>query len=139
MTQRHPHTRKRAKELRREQTGPETLLWSRLRAGRLGVKFQRQAVLAPYIADFAARSHRLVVELDGETHGRGAYDTARTRELESRGWRVLRFTNDDVLTNLDEVLRAILIALGRDPEPPRPLQGERGEPRQRRGERGESP
>lgn len=139
MAVRHLETRARAKELRRAQTGPETLLWSRLRGGRLGVKFQRQVVLAPWVADFAARAHRLAIELDGETHvGREEYDAARTRDLQSRGWRVLRFTNDDVLTNLDGVLRAILIALGRDPDNPRPLQGERDSRREATAGRGGS-
>ena len=94
------------------------------------MKFQKQVVLAPYIADFGARSHRLVIEVDGDTHGgREAYDAARTRALEQRGYRVIRFTNADVMTNLDGVLQAILIALGGDPESPRPLQGERASQR----------
>jgi very-short-patch-repair endonuclease len=127
---RHIETRARAKDLRKKLTEPEHRLWYHLRANRLGVKFQKQAVLAPYIADFASRSERLVIELDGDTHGdSGAYDAARTRTLEARGYRVIRFTNADVMTNLDGVLRAILIALGRDPESPHPLQGEREEPR----------
>jgi very-short-patch-repair endonuclease len=113
---RHIDTRYRARELRTNLTEPERRLWYHLRAKRLGVKFQKQAVLDPYIADFASRSQRLVIELDGDTHGdRAAYDAARTRALEERGYRVLRFTNSDVMTNLDDVLRAILIALGRDP------------------------
>ena len=100
-------------------TEPEKRLWYRLRAGRLGVKFQRQVVIAPYIADFAARSQRLIVEVDGATHGeRQAYDAARTAELERRGYRVIRFTNTDVMTNLDAVLSEILNALGRDPDDP---------------------
>jgi very-short-patch-repair endonuclease len=122
---RHIETRTRAKDLRKKLTEPERRLWYHLRASRLGVKFQKQAVLAPYIADFAARSERLVIELDGDTHaGREGYDAVRTKVLEGRGYRVLRFTNTDVMTNLDGVLRAILIALGRDRESPRPLQGE---------------
>lgn len=85
----------------------------------MGAKFQRQVVLAPYIADFACRSERLVIELDGDTHaGREAYDAARTRALEDLGYRVLRFSNSDVMTNLGAVLDAILKALGRDPEDP---------------------
>jgi very-short-patch-repair endonuclease len=117
--QRHIATRSRAKALRSTLTEPEIRLWQRLRANRLGVKFQRQVVLAPYIADFAARSERLVIELDGDTHGdRERFDAARTRALEARGYRVVRFTNADVMTNLDGVLRAILIALGGDPESP---------------------
>jgi very-short-patch-repair endonuclease len=116
---RHAETRVRAKELRANLSPPERTLWNALRASRLGLKFQRQVVLAPYIADFAARSERLVIELDGETHvGREAYDAARTVALEARGYRVLRFANNEVVNNLDGVLRTILIALGKDPELP---------------------
>ena len=112
--------------MRANLTEAERRLWYRPRANRFGVKFQRQVVLAPYIADFASRSERLVIELDGDTHGeREVYDAARTRALKQRGYRVIRFTNVDVMTNLDDVLRAILITLGRDPESPHPLQGER--------------
>jgi len=123
---RHVTTRTRAKRLRANLTPPERALWNAIRANRIGIKFQKQVVLAPYIADFAARSERLIVELDGDTHGgRQAYDAARTRALEGRGYRVLRFTNADVMSNLEGVVRSILIELGRDPESPRPLQGER--------------
>ena len=116
---RHIETRERAKQLRAALTEPERRLWFRLRANRLDVKFQRQVVIAPYIADFAARSHRLIVEVDGDTHaGRAAYDATRTASLEKRGYRVLRFTNTDVMTNLDAVLGAILEALGLDPHDP---------------------
>jgi very-short-patch-repair endonuclease len=115
MTKRHPETRTRAKELRTDMTAPEIALWSVLRAGQLGVKFQRQVVLAPYVADFAARSERLVIEIDGDTHvGREGEDAARTAALETCGYRVLRFTNMEIGTNLDGVLRRILIELGRD-------------------------
>ena len=123
---RHTETRDRARALRTNLTEPERRLWYRLRSSRLGVKFQRQVVLAPYIADFACRSRRLIIEVDGDTHsGREAYDAARTRALDEMGYRVLRFTNADVMTNLDGVLGAILTALDRDPKSPRPLQGER--------------
>lgn len=123
MTKRHLQTRARAKELRANLTPPERALWHVLRAGRIGVKFQRQVVLPPYVADFASRSERLVVELDGDTHaGREAYDATRTAALEDRGYRVIRFSNSDVMTDLEGVTRAILVALGRDPDtPPPPL------------------
>ena len=82
MPKRHIETRARAKALRQTMTPPERALWDIVRARRLaGVKFVRQAVRPPYIADFAARSHRLIVELDGDTHGSGAaqaYDARRT-------------------------------------------------------------
>ncbi len=119
MTKRHGVTRARAKQLRTDMTAPERVLWSVLRGGQLGVKFQRQVVLAPYIADFAARSARLIIEIDGDSHvDREAEDEVRSAFLKVRGYRVLRFTNSEVMTNLDGVTRAILIELGRDPEVP---------------------
>ena len=132
---RHIETRIRAKDLRKRLTEPERRLWYHLRGNRFGVKFQKQAVLAAYIADFASRSERLVIELDGDIHGeRQAYDSAHTRSLEARGYRVIRFTNADVMTNIDGVLEAIRLVL----TSPRPLQGERemrGEARAGRGGR----
>jgi len=98
-------------------TPPEEKLWSILRGGRLqGIKFVRQMVFGPnYVADFAARHHALVIELDGDSHaGRADYDAARTAFMESQGYRVIRFSNSDVMTNIEGVARAILIALGRD-------------------------
>ena len=98
-------------------TPPEAKLWSALRGGRLqGIKFVRQMVFDDhYIADFAARHHGLVIELDGDSHaGREDYDAARTAFIESQGYHVIRFSNSDVMTNIDGVTRAILIELGRD-------------------------
>ena len=116
---RHIETRARAKQLRSNQTEPERRLWNAVRGNRLGIKFQRQVVLAPYIADFAARSERLVVELDGDTHAdREVEDRRRTLALEQMGYRVVRFSNADVMGNLEGVLRSILIGLGRDPDSP---------------------
>jgi very-short-patch-repair endonuclease len=114
---RNPENRSRAKQLRAEMTPPEHALWAILRAGRLqDVKFVRQMVFGPaYVADFAARKHRLVIELDGDSHaGREAQDAARTAFIEAKGWRVIRFTNSEVVTNPEGVARAILIALGKD-------------------------
>jgi very-short-patch-repair endonuclease len=136
---RHIETRTRAKTLRANLTEPERRLWYRIRANRLGVKFQRQVVLPPYIADFACRSRRLVVEVDGDTHGgREAYDAARTRALAEMGYRMIRVTNAEVMTNLDGVLQAILLAL----KSPHPVQGERasrGEAEAGRGRGSKSP
>lgn len=134
---RHIETRNRAKRLRSMLTEAERRLWYRLRANRLGVKFQRQVVLAPYIADFAARSERLIVEIDGDTHaGREAYDAARTRTLEHMGYRVIRVTNADVMTNIDGVLNHILIALDRNSETPLTHEGERATPQSGAGSGG---
>jgi len=116
---RHCVTRSRAKQLRTNLTIAERKLWQILRANRLGVKFQRQVVLAPYIADFAARSERLVIEIDGDTHGdRQAYDAARTAALGKMGYRVIRFTNSEVMTNFDAVVETILRELSRNLDSP---------------------
>ena len=104
-----PEQQQRARALRREATFPERLIWSRLRNGKLaGLKFRRQHTIGPFIVDFCCLGARLVVELDGLSHvGRAAYDDVRTTELSQRGYRVIRVTNDDVLTNIDAVLEMI--------------------------------
>ncbi|MET1111397.1 MAG: DUF559 domain-containing protein, partial [Allosphingosinicella sp.] len=101
-------------------TTAERRLWYALREKRLeGAKFRRQVVIGPYIADFACRLPKmLVVEVDGETHaGRELYDAARTTDLKKRGYEVMRFTNSDVMTNLDGVLLTILQVLQSPPLP----------------------
>ena len=83
---------KRARELRRDQTDVEQLLWSLLRNRQmLDVKFRRQHRIGPYIADFVSVEHKLVMELDGGQHAASAKDAVRTHYLEDFGWRVLRF------------------------------------------------
>ncbi len=105
-------TRPYARRLRRDATGPERLLWSRLRGRALGVAFRRQSPIGPYVVDFFAPLARLVVEVDGRSHaGRAAADAARRTVLESLGLRVVRVTNDDVLYRLDATVRFIADAL----------------------------
>jgi very-short-patch-repair endonuclease len=103
--------RARAKQLRREMTRAETLLWRHLKAKRLaGLGFRRQTPMGNYIADFVSHSCKLVVEVDGESHDfeeRIRHDATRDQWLTSRGYRVLRFTNDDVLRNLEGVVSSI--------------------------------
>ena len=104
----------RAKKMRREATPPERALWRYLKSDQLGgAKFRRQVVIGNYIADFACRKPvMLVVELDGDTHGKQeSYDAGRTRFLESKGYRVLRFSNRDVGQNIEGVLETISAAL----------------------------
>jgi very-short-patch-repair endonuclease len=111
---------KHAKAMRRELTGPELKLWLELRAKRFGnAKFRRQVVIGSYIADFACRNPTmLIVEVDGDTHTESrAYDARRSAFLEGRGYRVVRFTNAEVTTNLDGVLHAIAEALCSPPLP----------------------
>ncbi|WP_326524366.1 endonuclease domain-containing protein [Sphingomonas sp.] len=112
-----------AKAMRQTATEPETRLWLALRAGRFeGVKFRRQKVIGPYIVDFAARDPMMVIEIDGDTHGdRAEYDARRTRLLEEQGYRVIRFSNSDVMTNMDGVLATIAGALPLSQ--PSPLKG----------------
>ena len=104
--------------MRREATPPERALWACLKSDQLlGAKFRRQVVIGPYIADFACRSPvKLVVELDGESHGaQTEYDARRTRYLERLGYRVLRFSNPDVLRNREDVLATIALNLTAEP------------------------
>ncbi|WP_249136363.1 endonuclease domain-containing protein [Bradyrhizobium canariense] len=106
--------RHRAKRLRREMTRAETLLWRHLKADRLaGLAFRRQTPMGNYIADFVAHSRKLIVELDGESHDfeeRIRHDERRDQWFASRGYSVLRFTNEDVMKNLEGVVLSILEA-----------------------------
>ena len=106
-----PLRRHRARTLRHNQTEAEKKLWRSLRARRLdGLKFTRQFVIGEFIADFCCRERKLVIELDGDRHAEQvAYDSWRTGLLERHGYRVIRFWNQEVTTNLEGVLEAILM------------------------------
>ena len=107
----------RARTLRKTETQAEIKLWQTLRARRLGnYKFVRQLSIGPYFADFATREHKLIIEVDGDTHSTAAeveYDKARTAFLEAQGWRVHRVWNNDVFTNLAGVCDHILLKLNK--------------------------
>ncbi len=109
-------------------TDAERALWFEVRDRRLeGFKFRSQWSLGPFVADFCCLSANLVVEVDGGQHNETA-DAPRTAWLKEQGFRVLRFWNNDVLTNMDGVLRVIVAALKeeQDPHPgPLPRAGER--------------
>ena len=99
-----------ARELRKNPTDAEVRLWSRLRGKHLdGFRFRRQQPIGPYIADFFCPEARLIVEVDGSQHHED--DGSRTAWLESRGYRVVRFWNNEVLTNTASVLQVVLDAL----------------------------
>jgi very-short-patch-repair endonuclease len=104
-----------ARDLRHTETAAEIRLWEQLRGRRLnGFKFVRQLPIGFYIADFACRAEKLIVEVDGETHSTDrevAYDQKRTAALEAQGWRVVRVNNDDVFKNLSAVCDHIVWAL----------------------------
>ncbi|WGD31804.1 endonuclease domain-containing protein [Ancylobacter sp. WKF20] len=116
----------RARRLRKDQTDVESLLWSRLRDRRLeGWKFRRQAPVDRYVVDFLCVDAKLVIELDGGQHT-AETDEERTRMIEACGFLVIRFWNNDVLTNLDGVLLRILETLRGGAPHPNPLpDGER--------------
>jgi very-short-patch-repair endonuclease len=109
-----------ARNLRRDSTEAEYLLWSRLRNRRLsGFKFRRQHVVASYILDFYCDAARLAIEVDGAGHNmetQAMYDDYRTSDLQSRRIRVLRFWNHEVLQKTDAVLAEIHRELSSRPD-----------------------
>jgi len=134
---------RKARELRSGMTDAEQLLWYHLRGRRLsGWKFRRQHEIDRYIVDFVCADASLIVELDGGQHVEQVNeDTYRTQRLENLGFRVLRFWNDDVLTNTEAVLEVILEAAASVAPHPNPLRtrpslpsgeraGVRGQPRE---------
>ena len=130
---RGPSMTTRARALRNTMTEAERRLWAGLRGDRLGVRFRRQlAIDGRYIADFCAPSLSLIIEVDGSQHAEPWADEIRTSYLEKRGYRIMRFWNNDVLNATDAVLEAILASIrdltAANPSPPAPLPGERGAP-----------
>ncbi len=115
-----------ASHLRQNQTDAEILFWRHLRDRRLdGHKFRRQQPIGKYIVDFICFERRLIVELDGSQHfDQAEYDEQRTRALQSAGFRVLRFWNNDVLDNMEGVLEKLLEHLAAPSPQPSPARGE---------------
>lgn len=110
----YPYLKYQSKRMRHNQTVAEAALWQQLRGNALGVKFRRQHALGDYIADFVSIKSQLVVEVDGEYHFTPAqhqYDTLRTESFKRMGFREIRFTNDEILTNIDKVVNAIKSSL----------------------------
>ncbi|HEV2518555.1 MAG TPA: DUF559 domain-containing protein [Devosia sp.] len=111
----------RARSLRENSTDAERKLWSHLRDRQLlNCKFVRQQPVGSYVADFACRERDLIVELDGGQHGTDTgvmTDVARTEVLGQHGYRVVRFWNSDVLSNIDGVLQMIAETLEKAPSP----------------------
>lgn len=122
--------RANARALRRNSTDAERILWSELRAGQLsGMVFRRQVPIERYVADFICHAAKLVIELDGGQHfsdeGERA-DARRSAAIEAKGFKVLRFSNLDVMTNRGGVLETIAAAVaGRAPTPALPRKRER--------------
>ena len=99
----------RAKQLRKNMTDAERLLWQRLRLNQIhGHKFRRQFPIDPYIVDFICLENRLIVELDGGQHAtQREYDSVRSKWLEAQGFQVIRFWNHEVMQNTDAVVEEI--------------------------------
>ena len=103
----------KAREIRREMTPAERVLWKHLRGSQMhGLRFRHQQVIYGYIADFYCHPAGLVIEIDGPIHEQQVeYDAERQTIIELNDLRVLRFTNDQVLNDLDTVLSQISIAI----------------------------
>lgn len=109
---RSPASVSRARKLRHGGNMAEAVLWNELKARRLGGhKFARQVPIGPYFADFACRSAKLVVEIDGSQHTDNLYDRRRDEFMQEQGYSVLRFWSFDALKNTASVCETILAAL----------------------------
>jgi very-short-patch-repair endonuclease len=114
----------RARRLRRDTTDAEKKLWAKLRDHQLeDAHFRRQYPIGSYVADFCCRQAKLIVEVDGGQHADDPRDLIRTRYLESQGYRVLRFWNNDVLANIEGVVETIRETLRLHPHPNPPPEG----------------
>ncbi|MCL4275860.1 MAG: endonuclease domain-containing protein [Anaerolineales bacterium] len=108
-----------ARKLRKALTPAERKLWAYLRGDKLGVNFRRQHAVGNYITDFCSPKAKLIIELDGSQHlEQTEYDEERTKYLESLGYRVIRFWNNQVMNEMDGVILAIMEVLENNPPPP---------------------
>ncbi|HZP75865.1 MAG TPA: DUF559 domain-containing protein [Pseudolabrys sp.] len=130
--------RSRARSLRQQPTDAERVIWNALRAHRMkGASFRRQAPIGPFVADFVYHAAGVIIEVDGGQHfgaEAAAKDARRTAFLRSKGFRVLRFNNHEVLSNRAGVLETIAAALDHSPSPTLPRK--RGREQAEQGGRG---
>ena len=122
----------RVKQLRSNMTDAERKLGRALRSRSIGPKFRRQAPLGPYVVDFVCFESKIIVEVDGGQHASSSSDAIRDRYFTDRGYRVLRFWNNDVLNNLTGVLASVA---GLQPSPGTPLRGAPPSPSRGEGKR----
>ena len=109
-----------ARRLRRDSTNAELRLWNKLRSRSIdGQKFVRQEPIGRYVVDFMCREKRLIIEVDGGQHNDSAEDSIRDQWLRDHNYRVLRFWNNEVMSNMDGVLEMIAAALA-EAAPPHP-------------------
>jgi len=112
------------KEMRDNMTEAEAVLWEYIKSKKMGVKFRRQHVIGNYIPDFVALSCKLIIEVDGEIHKyQQEADKQRTFELNSKGFKVIRFTNNDILKNIKPVLDNIISEINCRTKTPCPQMG----------------
>jgi len=105
----YKHLKEFARDNRTKATQAENILWDSLRNNKLGVRFRRQHPIGNYIADFVCLSKKLVIETDGEIHNfQKNYDKQRDFELSCEGFKVIRFTNEEVMNNISEVIDKII-------------------------------
>jgi very-short-patch-repair endonuclease len=116
----YPVLLSRAKYLRSNMTDAEHCIWYHLRSRRLNQwKFRRQVLIETYIVDFVCFSSKVIIELDGSQHNvNKAYDQKRTNVLNKKGFQVLRFWNNDVLSKTESVVENIFNILIKTPHPP---------------------
>ena len=107
-----PEIFRRAEELRKNMTGAEKVLWGKLQKSQLGVRFKAQHPIERFIVDYYCHKAKLVIEIDGEIHKfQKEYDLGREAELEKYGIKILRFSNDEVIQNIDLVIEKIKLNL----------------------------
>jgi very-short-patch-repair endonuclease len=109
----NPKMMHRAGELRKQPTPSEKMLWAYLRGNQLsGVSFRRQHAIGNFVVDFVSVKRKLVIELDGNQHGdQKDYDVERTNYLESQGYKVIRFWNNQVEKDINGVILTIELAI----------------------------
>jgi len=108
----NPKTRTYAIELRKELAPAERKLWAVIRNDQLGVNFRRQHAIGNFIPDFVCIEKKLIIELDGSHHlEQEEYDKERTQYLESQGYKVIRFWNNDVMNSIEGVILVVMNAL----------------------------
>ena len=110
-------TKEKAQELRKNQTEAEQILWEAIRKKSLDVKFRRQHIIGSNIVDFVSLETKLVIEVDGKIHlHKKEYDAERTKELESVGFSVIRFTNEEITNDIENVISKIKLKLEEFPK-----------------------
>lgn len=110
--------RQHSQENRKNQTEAESILWNILRASQCGVRFRRQHIIGDYIVDFVCLSKSLIIEVDGTYHYRGSQiisDERRSEELKKLGFRVIRFRNEEITTNIEDVMNKIKEEISNSP------------------------